>query len=49
MGDAVDMPRNKLAVAHELDNCWVVFMDTAKAGFLEIAIDPERIGVDNGD
>src|SRR5260370_19135384 len=48
-GDAPDMATNKLAVAHQLDTCRVAFKDPAETGLLEIAVDPEGIGIDDGD
>jgi len=43
------MATNELAVAHQLDRRQVAVMDPAETGLLEIAINPERIGVDDGD
>ncbi len=48
-GDAADMATNELAVAHQLDGRRVAVMDPAETGLLEVAIDPEGIGVDEGD
>src|SRR6266851_2375217 len=48
-GDAADMARNDLAVAHQLHGCRVALMDRAETGLLEVAVDPEGIGVDDGD
>src|ERR1700730_15555821 len=43
------MATNDLAVSHQLDGCWVVLMDLPKTGLLEVAVDPEGVGVDDGD
>src|SRR6516165_3672381 len=48
-GDAVDMPAHDLAVAHQLDASWVADTDWLEIGLLEIAVHPERVGVDERD
>jgi hypothetical protein len=47
--DAGDMTANNLAVAHELRRGGAAVVDGAHAVFLEISVDPERIGIDDGD
>ena len=42
------MTTNDPAVAHQFDLGWVPFVDRAKINLLEIAVNPERIGVDDG-
>jgi len=48
-GDAADMAANDLAVAHQLDARRVTYTDRAEIGLLEIAVDPEGVGVDERD
>src|SRR5713226_5554397 len=48
-GDTADMATNRLAVAHQLNCCRVAFMDPSETGLLEVAVDPEGIGVNDGD
>jgi hypothetical protein len=48
-GDAVDMSGERPIVAHQLDRCRIAFLDRFQAGFLEIAVDPIGIGVDDRD
>jgi hypothetical protein len=43
--DAVDMATNELAVAHQLDGCRVALVDPAETSLLEVAIDPEGVGL----
>ena len=47
--EALNMIANNLAAAHELRGGGVAFVDQAQAGVLEIAVDPERIGIGDGD
>src|SRR5262249_11058660 len=47
--DAVDMPSSDLAVAHELDAGRVPDANRLELGLFEVAIDPERIRIHNGD
>src|SRR5580704_2885332 len=47
--DAVDMATNDLAVAHRFDLGRVAYADRADIDLLEIAVNPERVGVDEGD
>ena len=47
--DAVDVPPNDLAVAHQLDAGRVTRADSVEIGFLEVAVDPERVRIDEGD
>jgi hypothetical protein len=44
-GDAADVSPNDLAVPHQLDGRGVAFMDLFETGLLEIAVDPEGVGV----
>src|ERR1700730_19274134 len=48
-GDAADMTTNELAVAHQFDGRRVAVVDPAETGFLEVAVDPKGVGVDEGD
>jgi hypothetical protein len=48
-GDAADTTTDDLAVADQLDSGRVALMKLSEIGFLEIAVDPERIDVDDGD
>src|SRR5215813_249578 len=43
--DAVDVTTHDLAVAHQLDLSWIADADGSKVCFLEISVDPERVGV----
>src|SRR5258708_29815203 len=43
------MATNELAVTHQLDGCGVALMNPADTRLLEVPIDPEGIGVDDGD
>jgi len=45
--DAADMAANDLAVAHQLDAGGVALVDPLEHGLLEIAVDPERVGIDD--
>src|SRR5580700_493626 len=45
-GDAVNMAVNDLVIAHQLDAGWIAYLDRLEIGLLEIAVDPERVGVD---
>src|SRR5712692_8156810 len=47
--DAADMTPDGLWVAHQLDAGVVTFADPSYAGLFEIAVDPERVGVDQRD
>jgi len=47
--NAVDMSADDLAVAHQLDGRLVAFPDAPEAALLEIAVDPEGVGVDDRD
>src|SRR3984893_11123190 len=47
--DAVDVATNDLAIAHRLDLGRVALVDRAEIDLLEIAVNPERVGVDEGD
>src|SRR5258708_10987930 len=47
--DAADMATNELAVTHQLDGCGVALMNPADTRLLEVPVDPEGIGVDDGD
>src|SRR5258708_5591723 len=48
-GTAPDMATNKLAVAHQLDTGRVGFKDPAETGLVEVDVDREGIGMDDGD
>src|SRR5712675_3078063 len=48
-GDATDVATNDLAVAHQLHGCRVALMNPPETGLLEVAVDPEGIGIDDGD
>ena len=48
-GDAVDMAADDLGIAHQFDACWIADADWSEIGLLEITVDPERVGIDNGD
>src|SRR5260370_26891489 len=48
-GDAADMAANDLVIAHQLDAGRVAYLDRLEIGLLEIAVDPERVGVDERD
>ena len=48
-GDAVDMTAHDLALAHQLDAGGVADADRFEIRLLEIAVDPERVGIDDGD
>jgi hypothetical protein len=47
--NAADMATNDLAVAHKFDLCRVAVVDRAEIDLLKIAVNPERVGVDEGD
>src|SRR6266852_7821446 len=47
--DAADMATNELAVTHQLDGSRVAVMDPTETRLLEVAVDPEGVGVDDGD
>src|SRR3984893_7235785 len=47
--DAVDVATNDLAIAHRLCLWRVGLVDRAEIDLLEIAVNPERVGVDEGD
>src|SRR6266446_5910900 len=47
--DAADMAANDLGVAHQLDAGRVTDLDRLEIGLLEIAVDPERVGIDERD
>jgi hypothetical protein len=38
-----------LGLAHQLDLGWVAHLDPVETGFLEIAVGPERISIDERD
>ena len=43
------MATNNQGVAHLVDLGWVAHLDPVEPGFLEIAVDPERISIDDRD
>src|SRR5262245_15704004 len=47
--DTVDVPSNDFSVAHELDAGQVASANVLELGFFELAIDPGRIRIHNGD
>src|SRR5215472_17276280 len=44
--DAVDVAADDVAVAHQLELCWISLADGAQRGLGEVRIDPEGIGID---
>src|SRR5215469_6459829 len=44
--DAVDVAADDVAVAHQLELCWIALADGAQRGLGEVRIDPEGIGID---
>ena len=48
-GNAVDVTADNLAIAHQLDLGRVADADRFEIRFLEIAVDPERVGIDERD
>ena len=44
-GDTVDVTTNDLAVAHELDGCWIALRDRRDRGLFEIPVNPKGIGI----
>ena len=47
--DAADTAANDLPVAHHADPGRIADVDPREIGLLEISVEPERIGVDDGD
>jgi hypothetical protein len=47
-GEAVDVTADNLSIAHQLDLGGIADPDRFKIRLLEIAVDPERISVDDG-
>jgi hypothetical protein len=43
------MATNDLAIAHQFDLGWVALADRAEIDLLEIAVNPERVGVNERD
>ena len=47
--NAADVAANDLAIAHQFDLGGIAFADGGELRFLEIGVNPERIGIDNRD